>query len=104
VRSPFIGSGRQWRGVDGGGESPAAIDGTTPLQDLKGEGNGRGGELMGRRHRFTRADGARWPGDEPGGGCFGRPVVAAWSRGGRRRRCRWDVGRSEPARKRISAK
>jgi hypothetical protein len=99
---PFYRVGGRWRGVDGGGESPAAIDGAAPLQDLKGEGNKKGGELMGRRCRFARAEGARWPGDEPGGGCFGRSVVVAWSHGGRRRRCRWDMGRSEPARKRIS--
>jgi hypothetical protein len=43
-----------------------------------GEGKRGAEEVEGWRCRFTTGEEAQRPGGDPGGGSFGRPVVAAW--------------------------
>ncbi len=73
----------EWR-RRAGGDRPAAvvmaINGRPFRLEGETEGRGNGGaeEVEGWRHRFTSGKEARRPEGEPGGGSFGRPVVAAW--------------------------
>jgi hypothetical protein len=71
--TPFIGP----EGAGGGGSmggQPAAINGACFISKEKWGAE----EVEGWRCRFTTGEEVRWPGGEPGGRSFDRPVVAAW--------------------------